>query len=221
MTARTTIDYEALTQDALRGVVRAVLSRAAKLGLPGDHHFYIAFHTLAPGVTLSKRLREKYPREMIIVLQHRFWDLSVTDDRFDVKLTFDGIPERIIVPFAALKVFSDPSVGYGLQFGELDSDHEAGGEPGFAPHLVAEPDEDQPGSKDGEDLAAARVSTGRSSMSRRPRIVKRVREREPERAAAAALASNAPHAAEQSAKDLEPLAASGAEIVRLDAFRKK
>ncbi len=98
MTAEPTIDYEGLAQEAMRGVVRTVLTATAKTGLAGDHHFYISFDTEAPGVTLSKRLKEKYPREMTIVLQHRFWDLAVTDERFEVKLTFDGIPERLVVP---------------------------------------------------------------------------------------------------------------------------
>jgi len=116
MTAEPTIDYEGLAQEAMRGVVRTVLVRTVKNGLAGDHHFYISFDTEAPGVSLSRRLKEKYPREMTIVLQHRFWDLAVTDDRFEVKLTFDGIPERLVVPFAAIKVFFDPSVRFGLQF---------------------------------------------------------------------------------------------------------
>ena len=116
MTVESTIDYEGLAQEAMRGVVRKVLARTAKSGLVGDHHFYISFDTEAPGVSLSRRLKEKYPHEMTIVLQHRFWDLAVTEDRFEVKLTFDGIPERLVVPFDALKVFFDPSVRFGLQF---------------------------------------------------------------------------------------------------------
>jgi hypothetical protein len=118
MTDDPEIDYEALTQDAMRGVMRAVLQRVAASGLPGDHHFYIAFNTRAPGVGLSRRLREKYPDEMTIVLQHRFWDLAVREDKFEVKLTFDGIPELLSIPFSAVKVFFDPSVQYGLQFEE-------------------------------------------------------------------------------------------------------
>ena len=121
MTGESTIDYEGLAQEAMRGVVRKVLARVAKSGLIGDHHFYISFETEAPGVTLSKRLREKYPREMTIVLQHRFWDLVVSEDRFEVKLTFDGIPERLVVPFSALKVFFDPSVRFGLQFEDQET----------------------------------------------------------------------------------------------------
>lgn len=116
MTVESTIDYEGLAQEAMRGVVRKVLARTAKSGLAGDHHFYISFDTEAPGVSLSRRLKEKYPQEMTIVLQHRFWDLAVSEDRFEVKLTFDGIPERLVVPFEAIKVFFDPSVRFGLQF---------------------------------------------------------------------------------------------------------
>ncbi len=222
MTAGTMIDYEALTQDALRGVVRAVLSRAAKSGLPGDHHFYISFHTLAPGVTLSKRLREKYPSEMTIVLQHRFWDLSVTDDRFDVKLTFDGVPERIIVPFSALKVFFDPSVRYGMQFGEPD------GESGLSTPLDLEPHGADGSPPPSGGLNAGRaLDKARSAAPRRPRIVKKARggkePKEPETAVSPARVSNAPDAPEPSQKDERAgnAAASGAEIVRLDMFRKK
>jgi uncharacterized protein len=116
MTVDATIDYEALQQEAMRGLVRAVLVQIAKTGLPGDHHLYISFDVRAPGVVLSKRLREKYPQEMTIVLQHRFWDLGINDERFEVKLTFDGIPERLVVPFTAIKVFLDPSVRYVLHF---------------------------------------------------------------------------------------------------------
>jgi uncharacterized protein len=126
MAAEPTIDYDTLTQDAMRGVVRTVLTQAAKSGLPGDHHFYISFDTSASGVVLSKRLKDKYPSEMTVVLQHRFWDLSVDDDGFEVKLTFDGIPERLVVPFAAIRVFFDPSVRYGLQFEDPDVEPEAG-----------------------------------------------------------------------------------------------
>ena len=110
------IDYQALSQDALRGVIREVLRRVAAEGLPGEHHFYIAFDTQAEGVVLSKRLREQYPEEMTVVLQHRFWDLKVRDESFEVKLTFGNIPERLSIPFRAIKVFFDPSVPFGLQF---------------------------------------------------------------------------------------------------------
>lgn len=121
MPSSRTINYEVLAQDAMRGLVRTVLSEVAKSGLPGDHHFYISFDTQAPGASISKRLKAKYPEEMTIVLQHRFWDLAITDDRFEVKLSFDGIPERLVVPFKSIRVFFDPSVRYGLQFEEPGS----------------------------------------------------------------------------------------------------
>lgn len=110
------IRYDVLTQDALRGVVRTVLADAAAKGLPGDHHFFISFDTRADGVKISPRLHAQYPEEMTIVLQHQFWDLTVGVDHFEVGLSFNGIPERLIVPLSALKGFFDPSVQFGLQF---------------------------------------------------------------------------------------------------------
>jgi hypothetical protein len=110
------IRYDLLTQQALRGVVHNVLADAARKGLPGDHHFYISFDTKADGVRLSQRLRSQYPEEMTIILQHQFWDLSVDDDRFEVGLSFGGVPEKLGIPFAAINGFFDPSVQFGLQF---------------------------------------------------------------------------------------------------------
>ncbi|MEM7693592.1 MAG: ClpXP protease specificity-enhancing factor SspB [Pseudomonadota bacterium] len=111
------IRYDVLVQDALRGVVRKVLKEIAEGGgLPGEHHFYIAFDTSAAGVRMSSRLRQQHPEEMTIVLQHQFWDLSVTDHTFEVGLSFGGVPERLLIPFAAVKGFFDPSVQFGLQF---------------------------------------------------------------------------------------------------------
>jgi uncharacterized protein len=110
------IRYDILAQAALRGVVRTVLADAAKKGLPGDHHFKITFNTTASGVKLSDRMRERYPEEMMIVLQHQFWDLAVTEQGFDVGLSFGGIAERVTVPFDAVTAFYDPSVQFGFQF---------------------------------------------------------------------------------------------------------
>jgi uncharacterized protein len=110
------IRYDVLARDALRGVLRRVLTDAAEHGLPGEHHFYITFLSTADGVKLSPRLLAQYPDEMTIILQHQFWDLVVTEDRFEVGLSFGGIPERLVVPFAAIKSFLDPSVQFGLQF---------------------------------------------------------------------------------------------------------
>jgi len=110
------IRYDVLARDALRGVLRQVLSDAAAHGLPGDHHFFITFLSKAEGVKLSPRLLAQYPEEMTIILQHQFWDLVVAEDKFEVGLSFGGIPERLAVPFNAIKSFFDPSVQFGLQF---------------------------------------------------------------------------------------------------------
>jgi hypothetical protein len=115
------IRYDLLAQEALRGVVRHVLADAAKNGLPGDHHFYISFDTGAEGVRISSRLRNQYPEEITIILQHQFWDLSVNDDGMEVGLSFGGVPERLVVPFAAIKGFFDPSVQFGLQFETIEA----------------------------------------------------------------------------------------------------
>jgi hypothetical protein len=122
------IRYDLLVQDALRGVVRTVLTDARN-GLIGDHHFYITFDTRADGVQLSPRMREQYPEEMTIVLQHQFWDLEIADEGFEVGLAFGGITERLTVPFAAIKVFSDPSVQFGLQFEQIPDTREAADAP--------------------------------------------------------------------------------------------
>ena len=114
------IRYDLRVQEALRGVVRRVLSDAAKHGISGNHHFYISFATQAEGVRLSSRLRQQYPGRMTIVLQHQFWDLTVDDDGFEVGLSFGGVPERVAVPFEAVTAFFDPAVQFGFQFEALD-----------------------------------------------------------------------------------------------------
>jgi hypothetical protein len=167
------IRYDVLARDALRGVLRKVLSDAAAHGLPGEHHFFITFISAADGVKLSPRLLAQYPDEMTIILQHQFWDLAVYEDRFEVGLSFGGIPERLAVPFSAIKSFFDPSVQFGLQF-----------EPSEA---VAEP----PAAK---NLPAAPAAP----------------------AQALAAPTEAEEKAEEPAKPTE-----GAEVVRLDRFRKK
>ena len=237
MTAGPMIDYETLAQEAMRGVVRNVLQRAAKSGLPGDHHFYISFDTEHLGVSLSKRLKEKYPAEMTIVLQHRFWDLIVSDDRFEVKLTFDGIPERLVVPFGSIHVFFDPSVRYGLQFEDPDS---------------ADPDAAGAANGTGSELRPARQPrkprtasskkvrpVGREPGGREPATLVEVgasaSQQNATAAAAPSTASNAGLTAVDSAPkpenasqfsaiksvDDKPANGSGAEILSLDKFRKK
>jgi hypothetical protein len=119
------IRYDVLARDALRGVLRRVLNDAAAHGLPGEHHFFITFVSEADGVKLSPRLLAQYPEEMTIILQHQFWDLVVSEDRFEVGLSFGGIPERLVVPFSAIKSFFDPSVQFGLQFEPSEGTAEA------------------------------------------------------------------------------------------------
>lgn len=111
------IRYDILAQDALRGVIRKVLSEVAATGrLPGDHHFFITFLTGAPGVRISQHLKAKYPEQMTIVIQHQFWDLKVTDTQFEVGLSFSDTPERLVIPFNTIRGFYDPSVNFELEF---------------------------------------------------------------------------------------------------------
>jgi len=110
------IRYDILAQDALRGVMRKVLAEVARTGLPGNHHFFITFLTNAPGVRVSSRLRERYPEQMTIVLQFQYWDLKVTEVGFEVGLSFSDVPEKLEVPFAAVRGFYDPSVNFELEF---------------------------------------------------------------------------------------------------------
>jgi hypothetical protein len=108
--------YDQMIEEALRGVVRRALRTVAESGLPGSHHFYITFKTDAPGTEIAPRLKEKYPDEMTIVLQYQFWGLSVEADRFEVTLSFNDVPERLVVPYAAITAFADPAAKFGLQF---------------------------------------------------------------------------------------------------------
>jgi uncharacterized protein len=166
------IRYDVLARDALRGVLRRVLTDAAEHGLPGEHHFFITFLSTAEGVKLSPRLLAQYPEEMTVILQHQFWDLTVTEDRFEVGLSFGGIPERLVVPFNSIKSFFDPSVQFGLQFEPTDA---------------AEP-------------PAAKLPAVPAASS-------------------APLALTVPAAAEDHEEPARP--SEGAEVVRLDRFRKK
>jgi hypothetical protein len=128
------IRYDLLVQDALRGVVRQVLTDVARNGLQGEHHFFITFKTATPGLRLSSRMRERYPDEMTVILQHQFWGLTVTEAGFEVGLSFNNMPERLFVPFAAITMFQDPSVTFGLKFDVKDggSATDAQGKPALA-----------------------------------------------------------------------------------------
>jgi hypothetical protein len=121
--------YETMIDRALRGVVREALERAAREGLRGAHHFYIGFATDMPGVAIPESLRERYPHEMTIVLQHQFWDLEVGKNKFGVTLSFHRQPERLVIPFAAVRSFADPSVNFALEFAPAER-------PEAAPALV-------------------------------------------------------------------------------------
>jgi hypothetical protein len=169
------IRYDVLARDALRGVLRRVLSDAAEHGLPGEHHFFITFLSTAEGVKLSPRLLAQYPEEMTVILQHQFWDLTVTEDRFEVGLSFGGIPERLVVPFNSIKSFFDPSVQFGLQFDPSEAMSEA----------------------PAANLPAVAAPSGLPIASQ-------------------PFASPAPEHQDEAAKPSE-----GAEVVRLDRFRKK
>jgi len=210
------IRYDVMVQQALIGVVRKVIQDAAKHGLPGEHHFYISFRTDAPGVRLSSRLKEKHPDEMTIVLQHQFWDLLVTDHAFEVGLSFGGVPERLLIPFDAMTGFFDPSVQFGLKFA-VDE---------------ALADNDAEAEEEGDGSARDTLEQiSHHEKARTPQTKASEPEIEPAKAAPAARKPRKPKA-ETAAKDSEPddaapapasdpASPAGAQVVSLEAFRKK
>lgn len=117
-----TLRYDRMVESALRNVVRQAVNEVQAKGLPGDHHFYITFMTDFPGVQIPSYLRERYPGEMTIVLQYQFSDLGVSDDKVLVTLSFNNVPEKLVIPLAAITIFADPSVNFALQFQPL-GDH--------------------------------------------------------------------------------------------------
>ena len=201
------IRYDLLTQQALRAVVRRVLNDVAKTGtLPGEHHFYVTFATQAPGVRISPRLREQYPEEMTIVLQHQFWDLAVSESHFEVALSFNGISEKLYVPLDAIKGFFDPSVQFGLQFETLaDGKEDAADVKTAKPKrktVVQETAETPPaiGPAKPAGIAPAKVEVTKTEPAK---------------------AEPQPAVAETTEKPEPDKPAGGAEVVRLDRFRKK
>jgi uncharacterized protein len=190
------IRYDMLAQEALRGVVRTVLGDAARNGMPGEHHFYITFNTRTDGVRLSPRMREQYPQEMTIVLQHQFWDLVITENGFEVGLAFGGVPERLAVPFVAIKGFFDPSVQFGLQFEEVGEAGTHGEEP-----------------EDESALPTADRSLKRPAAEHQAHA--------PSAMPAVPVAANPELATPEPALPADDKPESGAEVVRLDRFRKK
>lgn len=190
------IRYDLLVQEALRSVVRKVLGDAARNGLPGDHHFYISFKTHAPGVTIPAVMRQKYPDEMTIILQHEFWDLSVNGEGFEVSLSFSRKPERLAIPFAAITGFSDPSVPtFGFKFMVPDVAETSSAPPATNPKLGPKREEEPaPTPKRAQTPAVAPKALGPGKPA------------EASSDAAAAKSSEKPDAAK---------------VVSIDAFRKK
>ena len=193
------IRYDLLVQEALKGVVRRVLTDAMRDGLPGEHHFYVSFRTDHAGVRLSQRLREKYPQDMTIVLQHQFESLTVNDQAFEVGLSFSGIAERLRVPFDALTGFFDPSVQFGLKF-----------ETSEAAEVEDEGDSEPVGGAQPIPLAPPKAA-GKGAV---PKLASRksapASEKDGKREKPAKKEAEAPS---------EP--AGSAEVVSLDSFRKK
>jgi hypothetical protein len=188
------IRYDLLACEALRGIVRTVLQRVHKKGLPGDHHFLITFDTTASGTIISKRLKDQYPEEMIIVIQHQFWDLLVYDDRFEVKLSFNNVPERLVIPYAAIKSFVDPSVPFA-----------------FSPNLIA-PAPEKIVASDDKVLDKGEIHEASGVEGRGPVSLNK-NEPLPER--------SAEPKAEEPADEKQDLGQQMGEVVELDLFRKK
>jgi hypothetical protein len=191
MQSQSSIRYDLLVQDALRGMVRDLLQKVSREGLPGDHHFFITYKTHAPGVQLSSRMKARYPDEITIVLQHQFWDLTVNDRQFEVGLSFSNIPERLIVPFTALTGFHDPSVPFMLKFEPKDA--AAAEEQTTAPTPLQRP--------------SAKTETLKTGA--RPAA-------EPEKTAAEKAPEATPEKPSPAAAEGE-----AAKVVSIDAFRKK
>src|SRR5258706_13630004 len=149
--------YDQMIEEALRSVVRRALRMVAESGLPGSHHFYVTFKTGAPGVEMAPRLREKYPDEMTIVLQYQYWGLEVQAEQFGVTLSFNDVPERLVVAFAAVTAFADPAAKFGLQFQQ---------ETGAAPEEAT--GTDAPGASTGTSTGGG---TGAARAGTKPRAI--------------------------------------------------
>jgi hypothetical protein len=201
--------YDILAQEALRGVVRTVLRRVEKRGLPGDHHFVITFDTTAPGVSLSKRLLDRYPHEMTVVIQYQFWGLKVYENAFEIGLSFNNVPETLVIPFRAMKSFQDPSVGFMLQFGGLEALGESAAREEAETEIA--PSEETPAPTGSKLPSPAEPALPGPS--------------EPALAGAGdtetAETSGEKDEAEKAAEDESGEDKKGAEVVHLDAFRKK
>ncbi len=187
------IRYDILAQEALRGVIRKVLAEVASTGLPGNHHFFITFLTGAPGVRISSRLKEKYPEQMTIVLQHQFWDMVVTDQLFEIGLSFGDVPEKLTVPFSAIRGFYDPSVNFELEFDVS----------------VVQPTSDN---DEGSNISSIELISSEEAPAKKPKSKPRKTAAEKEDAAAKENETSEGDDAESK---------PSADVVSLDSFRKK
>jgi uncharacterized protein len=142
------IPYDDVVQEALRAVVGRVLSEVSLNGLPGNHHFYITFKTQAPGVNIPSHLHERFPDEMTIVLQHKYWDLKIEEHHFEVGLSFSQIPSHLVIPYSSITAFVDPAVDFALQF------HVDAAEDGPEPHEAAGNDEPTAAQEDGSNVVS-------------------------------------------------------------------
>jgi uncharacterized protein len=197
------IRYDLLVQDALKGVVRRVLSNAMREGIPGEHHFYLSFRTREKGVRISQSLRDKYPEEMTIVLQHQFWDLAVNEHMIEVGLSFSGVPEKLVIPFDAVSGFFDPSVQFGLKF-EPSKDGAATGAAKAPPVVKGEVGE----------LAKLPARGTAAEPPKAPR-------KPADKAAKPATEAKLKIAAEPPEKASDAPAKEEPKVISLDAFRKK
>ena len=214
------IRYDLLVQDALRGVVRQVLTEVARNGLQGEHHFFITFKTATPGLRLSNRMRERYPDEMTIILQHQFWGLSVSDTGFEVGLSFNNTPERLFVPFVAITMFQDPSVTFGLKFDPRETapdvpDPQQKPVPADGPKAVS-------GKRSLAAVDSDKAASGSPEPGRKLAEVKPVKPVEPKGKPAPADKPR-PVLAKVSDRDSEAEGEDkgGTKVISIDAFRKK
>jgi len=187
------IRYDILAQEALRGVIRKVLAEVASTGLPGNHHFFITFLTGAPGVRISSRLKEKYPEQMTIVLQHQFWDMVVTDQLFEIGLSFGDVPEKLTVPFSAIRGFYDPSVNFELEFDVS----------------VVQPTSDN---DEGSNISSIELISSEETPAKKPKSKPRKTAAEKEDAAAKE---------NEASEGVDAESKPSADVVSLDSFRKK
>lgn len=176
------IRYDILVQEAARGVIRKVLQETAQAGLPGEHHFFITFVTTAPGVRISSALRERYPEQMTIVIQHQYWDLKAHDKGFEIVLSFSDVPEKLEIPYSAIRGFYDPHANFEMEFDDV--------KPAPVPEAAV------------EEFHPREASTATpAEKTKKPKTTKKAGK------------------SEKPAED--PAAAKSADVVSLDAFRKK